>query len=143
MSKKFLIITTLLIALILAFSFNFCFATDDNGAKNMINDAANGVRNAVGGAENVIEGAVKDTTNGIKSTTNTMENRANNTINNNIAYSANRTATTTTTDTANFMGMSANMWTWLILGISAIVIIALVWYYSNQVSRTDRYDDND
>ena len=140
MSKKLLFIIGFTIAVMFAFLVPFCLGTDGD---NVMNDAVNGVRNTVGGAENVIEGAVKDTTNGIKSTTNTMENGANNTINNNIAYSANRTATTTTTDTANFMGMSANMWTWLILGISAIVIIALVWYYSNQVSRTDRYDDND
>ena len=60
-------------------------------------------------------------------------------------YTANRTATTGTANagnTGNFLGMSSTMWTWLILAVAVIAIIALVWYYSNQLNNR-RYDDND
>ena len=40
------------------------------------------------------------------------------------------------------MGMSSNTWSWLILGIAAIAIIALVWYYSMQLNNNRRNDDN-
>ena len=39
--------------------------------------------------------------------------------------------------------MSSTMWTWLILAIAAVVIVALVWYYSNQISNKRNYDDNE
>ena len=40
------------------------------------------------------------------------------------------------------MGMNATMWTWLIIGIATIAIVALVWYYSMQM-RSSNYDDKD
>ena len=139
MNKKSLFIIGLLMATILIFATTLSFATDGNGAMNGVNDAVNGVRNTVGGAENAVEGAVKDVTN----TTN-MGITRNNTQSTN--YTANRTATTGTTNNANagtFLGMSSTMWTWLILAVAVVAIIALVWYYSNQLTRTRNYDDND
>ena len=106
---------------------------------NEYTTCVNDVRNTVGGAENAIEGAVKDVTN----TTNMGITRDNAQSTN---YTANRTATTGTTTNANtgtFLGMSSTMWTWLILAVAVVAIIALVWYYSNQLTRTRNYDDND
>ena len=57
---------------------------------------------------------------------------------NNGNYNATRTATTANT----FMGMNSTAWTWLIIGIAAIAIIALVWYYSMQLRSSD-YDNRD
>ena len=147
MSKKSILIVGLLMSVILMFATTFSFATDGNGAMNGVNDAVNGVRNTVGGAENAVEGAVKDVTNTTKSATDNTANMGithNNTQSTN--YTANRTATTGTTTNANsgnFLGMSSTMWTWLILAVAVIAIIALVWYYSNQLTRNRNYDDND
>ena len=145
MKKKSLLIVGLLIAVILMFATTFSFATDDHGAMTGVNDAVNGVRNTIGGAENAVEGAVKDVTD---TTKNATDNTTNMGINRNDTqstnYTANRTATTgTATNAGTFLGMSSTMWTWLILAIAGVAIIALVWYYSNQLTKTRNYNDND
>ena len=128
MSKKLFFIIGLLIAFMLTFSVTSCFATDGNGAMNAVNNAANTTHNTVG------------------------MNNNNNTLNNNnttamgttnTGYTANRTATTrtTTANTGTFLGMTSTAWTWLILAIAAVVIVALVWYYSNQISNSKKYDE--
>lgn len=140
------------------FSFSVCFAAGNDG---MLKDAADGVRDVVGGAENAIEDAAKDVSNASKDATGDLENGANRTENDmtngatdngtsdanrgntmNSGYTATRTATTDTGATT-FMGMGATAWTWLILGIAGIIIVALVWYYGMQVNSTNNYDDRD
>ena len=54
---------------------------------------------------------------------------------------ATRTSTAATTENT-FMGMNATAWTWLILGIAAIAIIALVWYYSAQFTSSHHNDQD-
>ena len=46
-------------------------------------------------------------------------------------YNATRTATETTTNNTN-NGLTKDMWTWIIVAIIAIVIIALIWYYASR-----------
>jgi len=41
------------------------------------------------------------------------------------------------------MGMTSTAWTWLILAVAAVAIIALVWYYSNQITRDNYSNRND
>lgn len=149
MNKKIGISIAIIISMI--FSFTVCFANDGG---NMVQDAANGVRNVVGGAENTVEDAAKGVTDGAKNITNNIENvgnKAENKASNmtssdnsrmstNNSYTATRTSTGTEANT--FMGMTATSWTWLIMGIAAIAIIALVWYYSAQM-RSSNYDDHD
>ena len=152
MNKKLAIVLSIFIAAI--FSFSVCFAND------MLNDAAEGVRNVVGGAEN----AVKDVTNGVsnatKDATNPVENKANDVMNNiktngdndntikdtnnetRTTTNGNYTATRTNAENSTLMGMNATTWTWLIIGLAAIAIVALVWYYSMQM-RSSNYDDKD
>ena len=142
MYRKLLVSIAILVDAL--FSFMVCFANDN---KNPVQDAANGVRNVVGNAENTVENAAKDISNTSKNATGNLEKGANNvgtTATNktndgvrNNNYTATRTATGTT-----FMGMNGTSWTWLIIGIAAIAIIALVWYYSMQV-RSSNYDDRD
>ena len=163
MNKKLAIVLSILIVAI--FSFSVCFAND------MVNDAVEGVRNVVGGAENAVEDAAGDVSNATKDATNTMGNMAQDATNsvgnmagdtmnriktegdndntakdtNNEMFSSrngNYTATRTNAEGSTLMGMNATMWTWLIIGIAAIAIVALVWYYSMQM-RSSNYDDKD
>lgn len=154
MNKKIGISIAIIISMI--FSFTVCFANDGG---NMVQDAANGVRNVVGGAENAVEDAAKGVTDGAKNITNNIENggnKAENKMENkasnmtgsdnsrmstNNSYTATRTSTGTEANT--FMGMTATSWTWLIMGIAAIAIVALVWYYSAQMRSSNNYDDRD
>lgn len=159
MYKKLFITLGVLIALI--FSFNICFATNTN-IGNGLQNAANGVRNVVGGAENAVENAAKDISGASKEATGTMEQGANNAANtnHNNATHNNQTGTATTrttnntntagytakrtaTGNATFMGMNATTWTWLVMGIAAIAIVALVWYYSMQMSNKRNHDNLD
>lgn len=152
MYRKLLISIGILLAIV--FSCSVCFAN------NGFQDAVDGVRNVVGGAENAIEGAAQNISNASKEATGDMENKANqlgndiknaadNTANDvsdatrnmvgttNNDYTATRTAAETD---ATFMGMNATAWTWLIIGIAAIAIIALVWYYSMQLNSSNDRD---
>lgn len=145
MYKKLLISTIVLIFSI--FSFTFCFAND---ATNMAHDAANGVKNIVGGAENTMQNAANGVRDAAKNTTQKVEEGMNkagnsvaNTMNSNTKNNKNMNnynATRTSTGAATFMGMNGTTWTWLIMGIAAIAIIALVWYYTTQ-TRSSNYDD--
>ena len=88
--------------------------------KNMTQRVENGAQNTANQAGNVMQGTMND------------------------GYNATRTATDTDAGVgaSTFMGMSATAWTWLIMGIAAAAIVALVWYYGSQV-RSSNYDDND
>ena len=112
-----------------------------------MNQAANGVRNVVGGAENTIEGAAqgisnmtKDATNNIEKGMNKTANDISNAMNNNDRnYNATRTSTEAGTETT-FMGITSTAWTWIIVGIAVVAILALVWFFSTQKNNT-HYDD--
>jgi sensor c-di-GMP phosphodiesterase-like protein len=136
MTKK---IISFLIAIFIIFATSSVFAA--NEIKDTMEKAGNGVQNVVDGAGNIINDAGTAINNGAKSVGNAVSNgtnmlatdmtRADNTNSN---YSATRTSTDST-----IMGMSANMWTWFVLAILALAIIALVWYYAMQNNNT--YDD--
>lgn len=152
MYKK-IIISTCILAISILLSFNLSLAND---ATNMLENTANGIRNVVGGAENTVENAASGISNTVQNMTEGVEDKANSLTNsfknatnstkdtnnnmNNEGYVATRTSTDS--GTATFMGMSATMWTWLIIGIATIAIVALVWYYSSQL-KASRYDDRD
>ena len=87
------------------------------GENNEILGASNVSKNITSGAENKMDAIRTDSTMG-------------------TGYNAARTSTDTTT----VAGMSQTAWTWLILGVAAIAIIAVVWYYSMQL-RSSNYDD--
>ena len=156
--KKKLFITAIILAII-----SFAFIPNTFAANGMSN-AVNDIRNFVGGAENVIEDAGKDVANGIRSginamedgaqdVTNGMENGMNNDYNNNMGtidngngnngYTAVRTASET--GAAGLFGNSSNIWTWVVLAIVGIIIVALVMYYAkqNNVTTYTHNDDDD
>ena len=142
--KKKLYITILTLLAILTFSISYTFASNNMAA-------VDGIRNVVGGAENVVENAGKGIVDGVRNVTsagqNTMENvtggartQTQNTGNKIVdgtanGYTATRTTTTraaTGTNTGTFLGMNSTAWTWLIMAIVGIAIVALVWMYAKQ-----------
>ena len=137
MKKKLLISLAIILASI--FSFTVCFATD--GLENV----TNAVRNVVGGVENTVENAAKDVSNVSKDATGSVENGMNSDTHNSMSRTNNYNTTRVATGSSNMSGgMSASAWTWLILGIVAIAIIAVVWYYSMQLTNgRNNHDDND
>ena len=72
--------------------------------------------------------ATKNTVNNAASATTNNTKKATNTTTGN--YNARRTATSGTT----YAGMTANVWTWLIVGILGVAIVALVLFYGRQRS---------
>lgn len=146
MSKKLFVFIGIILCTV--FSFTVCFA-NTNGA---LSNTANNVRNFVGGVENTAENAAKDVSNASKDATGSAENAMNMDNNGNNGHTTNGrtstdnngryTAARTSTDN-NFMGMTSNTWTWLILGIVAIAIIAVVWYYSMQFANNNHNDNNE
>lgn len=150
--KKKLYITIITLLAILTFSISYTFA-----ANNIT--VVDGIRNVVGGAENVMENAGNGIVSGVRNITsagqNTMENvtgdigngmqNAGNTVMGGMTtdddYTATRTTTRMATDTTDttFLGMNSTVWTWLIMAIVGIAIVALVWMYAKQ--RENSYNE--
>lgn len=154
MTKK--IFTTLFVLAITLIFSSFVFAnttTDDMGSEmssswdklsNTAQNMGNNVRGAIDNMGDTMTGNT-DNNNTNNNTDNSNVNNAttgntNNTNNNdddlfadtNNGYTATRTATTTNT---GLFGMDAStMWTWLILAILGVAIVALVWSYGKQTT---------
>ena len=155
MQKKLFAIFAIIISVV--FTFSVCFAADG------LTEATNAVKDAVNNTEGAVEGAMHNAGDAIKDTTekaeNTMENAGNkiegtgNTVERDMSDSTSRTTSTnngtymatrtSTNGNATFMGMSATAWTWLILGIAAIGIISVVWYYTNQLTAENNHSRKD
>ncbi len=110
---------------------------------SVLNEMGNNIKNVVGGAENTVEDAAKGTTNAVKNGTenlkNGMQNMGNamgNTMNDAGNYTASRTAADGGTATGM---MGTETWSWIIIGVVAIAIIALFWYYASR-TRNNRND---
>ena len=143
MTKKFF---SFIIALSLIVSSSFVFAESE--LKDSADKAGNNMQNVVNGAGTVLKDAGEGIKDGARNIGEDIKDGARNVgeavndgahdmtrTDNNDGYTATRTSTTDNT----FMGMNATAWTWLILGIAAIAIVALVWYYSMQL-RSNNYD---
>lgn len=86
-------------------------------------------------------GLMNDTrsTNGTAGVTTTMNTGMNGNMNTGSDYNATRTATTATTNTG---GISSIAMTWIIIGITAAIIVALIWYYGTQNNYDTRVRNN-
>lgn len=93
-----------------------------NGAKNMGETINNGARNVGEAINNGARDAGAALSNGASRVTTDLTRNDN--------RDGGYTATRTSTESGTIMGMSANTWTWFILAITALAIIALVWYYA-------------
>ena len=142
MKKKYFL--SLVVALCIIFSFTFCFAMDNNGLEKAVND----VRNVVGGAENTVENAAMDISNTSKDVTGDVENGLSGNYNRSVMGATDNddgrySTTRVNTGDSTVLGMSSTAWTWLIVGIAAIAIIAVIWYYSMQFTRTNTHHDDE
>lgn len=146
MQKKLLITFAIIVSII--FSFSICFATDavtdvSNAVKDTMNNAGNAVKGTMENAGNAIKDSTEKTENTMENAENSVEN-AGNTAKKDVGNAVSQTTTrnddtytttrTSTNGSTTFMGMNATAWTWLILGIATIAIIAVVWYYSMQIT---------
>lgn len=138
MKKKFFVISALLVSL-LAISTSYAFAntnmvnTVEHAAQNITSDAGNMLNNSANATKNTINNisaGTQRTGNNIVSGTTTNNNRTGN-------YNATRTNTN-----ATWLGMDSTAWTWLIMGIVAVAIIALVWSYAKQ-KNTSTHSNNE
>ena len=156
MAKKYLIITLILLATLFSYSV---FAANDIGdaARDMGNEMSNSwdkmantaenMGNNIQGAANSVGGTIgnffgMNDENNTDNTTDDYNNinnvTANTTDNNNTTdYTATITAAGATTNNGLF-GMGSTMWTWVILAVLGIAIVALVWYYGAQT--TERHN---
>lgn len=143
MTKK--IITILVACFTLLLFSNITFAENageevkdswDKTTQSMQNAGAT-VGNTMKAAGNNIEGTMKNAGDKIGTTLTGNDNmRTNNpTHNNPTTYNATRTSTNT-----GFLGIANNtMWsTWLIIAILAVAIVALVWYYGMQNTKSTK-----
>lgn len=151
--KKYFI-SLAIFSLILFSFFSISFANNlTNDVKNTAGNVGNALANtsndakgAIKKAEDTVENGVKDVKNTVSNTSRTVTNAAKNTAtdmsgalaNSNNTYTATRTSATD----SGFLGMSSTSWTWLILAIVGIAIVALVWYYGAQYEHTN-YDEMD
>lgn len=129
MKKKFFVIFALLIAFS-AISASCAFANT-----NMINTVENAAQNVTSVAGNMLNDGVNATKNVVNDFSNGAERTGNDVVagmtNANNNSTENYTATRTSAD-ATWLGMDSNAWTWLIMGIVTVAIVALVWFYAKQ-----------
>ena len=120
MKKKTCIISIILISLFFVF-ISTSFAMENS-------TMAQGVRNFMGDAENTMENAGNGIVSGIRNVTSGTENMMQNTASG-MGYTAERTATEANN---TFLGMDPTMFTWFIMIVVGIAIVALVWTYARQ-----------
>ncbi len=148
MQKKLFFSITIL-AIISLFTFSTNFAADNmvndaiNTTEGAVNNVVNGVENAgqsVGNfvgdvghtAGNVVENVVNGAGNLVEDGKNTVESGVN-TVSNGIGTTI-YTAQRTSADSGTFLGMNADAWSWIIVGVFGIAIVALVLFYGKQHS---------
>lgn len=144
MNKKILLCILTVLAIIL--SSIICFANDGNDnlgeelkdsgnkSEHTIQNAGEGIRNIASDIGNGIQNAASDVGRGVEDVFTTDNNSYNSMDTANDGYTATRTSTDGTN--AGVGGMTRTAWIWLIMGIVAIVIIALTWYYVTQNNDT-------
>ena len=158
MAKK-TIITIAAISIFSLFCGICCFAADDNSinlgntvsetinkaGRNMVNvknnifsgnEAVEG-RTMMNNGMNHLDNGVNHIENGARNVGNAVVNttRLNNDRTNN--YNTVRTQTTTEIADTRLGGMTTTTWMWIVLAVSAAIIIAAVWYYATQNNGRD------
>ena len=142
MNKKILIFS-LIISLLFVIFCSTSFANLNNTIENSTKKTGSLLHNAGEHLENGVSSAA----NGMANVGSTMMSGARNLGNDVMTgaqdmtdgdYTAERTATT---GNNNFLGMSSTTWTWMILAITTVAIVALVWYYGSQYEHKSYNND--
>lgn len=113
-------------------------ALTDNLNK-MTEDAKKGAQNA----GNAVKNGTEDAGNAVKDAGNNVKNGTENMMNGMTGGTGNYTASRTAADggSANAGFMNTETWSWIIIGVVAIAIIALFWYYAAH-TKNDRNHHN-
>lgn len=143
--KNIALFTTLLTILTLIFSFTSAYAAED-----LLNNAGATIKNVTEGTKNVVENVTSNAGKAVKSGVNTTENATTGTINNTKSATTNTTTTantyganrTSTTSNVKVAGMTATGWTWAIIAVLGVLIIASVWFYAKRNNSDERKDSN-
>ena len=108
-----------------------------NNVKDKTQDAMNNAKNGTEKAGNDVKNAAENAGNNVKDGMQNMGNDMNNGMNNQGTndYTATRTATEQNTGNNTQNWMNRDIWTWIIVGIISIVIVALIWYYASRNNR--------
>lgn len=125
--KSIVILITFLTFLVLSSCCVFATNLGDE-LKNSWNKTEQGAQNVGGAISNVTN---KNLTTHSSTATGTSTSSD---------YSATRTGTTETT--GNITGLTPYAMTWIIMAITAAIIVGLIWYYGTQNNET-RIKDND
>ena len=151
MIKKSLLSFYLFITLILVSS---CVLASNNLGGELQN-SWNQTKNTFNNMGNTVSGTIGNMTSGVTNTFNQMMNTTTNAIdetsgmttnentdfmnqNTNTDYNAIRTATNNNNNT----GLSNLAMTWIILGITTVIIVSLIWYYGTQNNNETRVKDD-
>ena len=143
MTKKILIAITILFATLFLSSSVFATNNVQDGARDIgteVKDSWDKLGGAVQNIGNNAKGAVDNVGNNARNSMNNNNTTANNNHNNN-GYTATRTSAVN--NNGNLFGMTSNAWTWFIMAVLAVVIVALVWYYGTQTANNKSNRRND
>ena len=134
MKKKFLLTSVLLITLLAVMASRVL-------ANNIINTVENAAQNVTSAAGNILttgvdatKNTVNDISTGTKEAENTVAAGITNMGNTNRSGNSNTTnyTATRTSASATWLGMDSTMWTWLIMAILGVAIVAMIWFYAKQ-----------
>ena len=138
MSKKTFTIVFAVLALL--FCSSFVFANNNLGEE--LKDSWNKTEESMHNVGSAVENTTQNITAGITNIGNNSKNNNNGIMgmstNNDDGYTATRTSTASATTNS---GLSSIAWTWIVLAITAVVIISLIWYYANQENNQTRVKD--
>lgn len=141
MSKKiFLSIATIFTLIVFS---STTFAVSDT-LRNGMDNAGTEMKDSWNKMGNTMQDIGNAVTDGVSNVGNMLTNNDNNVgfMGTNNDNNGEYTATRTSTNTDTFMGMNGTVWTWLIFGILAVAVVALVWYYGmqNDKAHTGRHE---
>ena len=133
MKKKFLLISALLITFLTIAASTVMANNTLNTIGNVAEDVTSAAGNILTTGVDAVGNTVDDISKGTMKAENNVAAGVTNMGNNNRSGngSTNYTAVRTNSN-ATWLGMDSNMWTWLIMAILGVAIVAMVWFYAKQ-----------
>ena len=108
-----------------------------NNAEDAMNNVKNGTEDAMNNAQDSMQNAMDSVKQGAENVTKDDPNSGNISASD-TDYIAQRTAGETDN---NFFGfMNYNIWAWIIIGIVALAVVGVIWYY---IARKNNYSDHE
>jgi hypothetical protein len=144
MSKK--IFLTILTILFIICCYSVTFATNMmNDTKNTVMKAGNSIGNSIVKAKDSVVGGAKNLTNDVEKmgtgAIDTAKDTTYSAIDGGSMMQTTQYDATRTSADSNLLGMDSMAWSWIIMSIVGIVIVALVWYYGAQYEHRDYHSN--